>query len=359
MSKLWPVSRRVHALTFLSFLIALTAVSDSALSGVQFTDKSSTTGIDLATEPVSVLSLDANGDGLLDLQVHYDGGSSEAAEFWEGDNPINGIPTWLDETDDLYPSSSQPDDGASPAIAFDYNNDGYLDVFVSNGPTLYENLGTGEFDDVTSAAGITGGGDHAAAGDYDADGWVDLAISYYASSPVIYRNLGIDGASHDGFDDEDPYAAGNCVLAFAGPLAWLDFDDDGDLDLYAVDWSGGCSGDCGCDGYSILYLSDGASSPTLTSTTAGSVAPLRFSAGASNIEYAEMYAGGGGYYPDIVLGHEEGIIKNIGGTLTEITSRALDGAGDALLAPPISSPSDERLAYRTAGLRPRCQHSAV
>ena len=90
-------------------------------------------------------------------------------------------------------------------VAFvDYDNDGVLDVFLVNGsrfepapgepePTsrLYHNERNGRFIDVSTAAGIarSGWGSGVCAGDYDNDGFIDLYVTYWGPNS-LYRNLG-------------------------------------------------------------------------------------------------------------------------------------------------------------------------
>ena len=128
--------------------------------------------------------------------------------------------------------------------AFDYDNDGWLDIFVANGATLpglkktdpgfhnrlFRNNRDGTFADVTEKAGLAGTGYSmgVAAADYDNDGGVDLFLTG-VSSTTLYHNLG-DGS----FEDVSARAgvAGDGTWSVAA--AWLDFDNDGLLDLFVV-----------------------------------------------------------------------------------------------------------------------------
>ena len=93
--------------------------------------------------------------------------------------------------------------GTGVAI-FDYDNDGWPDIFVVNGTTLeqlpsakaptshlYHNNHDGTFTDVTEKAGLThtGWGQGVCVGDYDNDGFEDLYVTYYGKN-VLYHNNG-------------------------------------------------------------------------------------------------------------------------------------------------------------------------
>jgi hypothetical protein len=129
---------------------------------------------------------------------------------------------------------------------FDYDNDGWLDLFFVNGtrlntptkpdaPTtrLYRNNRNGTFTDVTKTAGLgrTGWGQAVCIGDIDHDGFDDLFISYYGRN-ALYKNNG-DGS----FADVSLKAgvAGDKTRWGSG-AAFVDYDKDGDLDLFVANY---------------------------------------------------------------------------------------------------------------------------
>ena len=110
----------------------------------------------------------------------------------------------------------------------DFDNDGDPDLCFSG--RLFLN-NKGRFEDVTSERGLAHRGAGALFGDYDGDGNLDLLIGSQPA-PRLYRNLGKRGRYS--FEDVTT-KSGLGALEFAATpegLAWVDFDDDGDLDLY-------------------------------------------------------------------------------------------------------------------------------
>jgi hypothetical protein len=132
------------------------------------------------------------------------------------------------------------------AAAFDYDKDGWLDVFVVNGTTLegfpkgqeptshlYRNKQDGTFEDVTAQAGLalTGWGQGACAADYDNDGNEDLFVTFFGTNR-LFRNRG-DGT----FDDVTRRAGLDTVRSRWGAgCAFLDYDRNGRLDIFAANY---------------------------------------------------------------------------------------------------------------------------
>lgn len=155
-------------------------------------------------------------------------------------------------------------DGIPGGVALlDYDNDGYLDIFFTNGASipslqkdaagfsnrLYHNNRNGTFTDVTRRAGVAGEGYSigVAAADYDNDGWTDMYVTGINRN-ILYRNnhdgtftnvtsrAGVSGTNQDG----------KKLLSVSA--AWLDYDNDGLLDLFVtnyVDWTPENSKVCG------------------------------------------------------------------------------------------------------------------
>jgi hypothetical protein len=134
---------------------------------------------------------------------------------------------------------------------FDYNNDGLLDIFFTNGAAipsleksdpsywnrLYRNNGDGTFADVTEKAGLQGLGYSmgVAAGDYDNDGFVDLYVTGLNHNQLLHNNG--DGT----FTDVTAKTGVSGVIpkygkAWSVAAGWLDYNNDGLLDLFVVNY---------------------------------------------------------------------------------------------------------------------------
>ncbi len=134
--------------------------------------------------------------------------------------------------------------GTGVAI-FDYDNDGWPDIFLVNGtklegfpagqgPTnrLYRNNHDGTFTDVTAKAGLTatGWGQGVCVGDYDNDGWEDLYVTYYGKNRLYHNQHGV-------FTEvaEKAGVAGS-GKAWGTGCAFVDYDRDGHLDLMVANY---------------------------------------------------------------------------------------------------------------------------
>ncbi|MPZ19295.1 MAG: CRTAC1 family protein [Luteitalea sp.] len=129
--------------------------------------------------------------------------------------------------------------------AFDYDNDGLVDLYFVNGAEqpslektspdfwgrLYRNRGGLKFEDVTERAGLRGAGYGmgVAAADYDNDGDTDLFVAGVNRS-VLYHNAG------DGSFDDVTAQAGIENKVWSVAAGWFDYDHDGLLDLFVVNY---------------------------------------------------------------------------------------------------------------------------
>jgi len=123
----------------------------------------------------------------------------------------------------------------------DYDNDGWLDIYLLNGSTvaalngkqaapramLFHNNHDGTFTDVTDKAGVAneGWGFGVAVGDFDNDGWPDIYVSNFGKNR-LYRN------NHDGTFTDVAERAGVALGGWSTGATWGDYDRNGRLDLF-------------------------------------------------------------------------------------------------------------------------------
>jgi hypothetical protein len=132
----------------------------------------------------------------------------------------------------------------SGAVFLDFDDDGFIDVFLVDGGSiadravaakarhrLFRNVGNGRFSDVSMPSGITHRdyGMGACAGDVDNDGRIDLYVTN-AGPNVLYRNAG------GGVFTDVTRAAGVGLDGWSTSCAFLDIDRDGDLDLFVANY---------------------------------------------------------------------------------------------------------------------------
>ncbi len=196
----------------------------------------------------------------------------------------------------------------------DYNNDGFVDMFVANKKRsnfLYQNNGNGTFTKISSNPVVTAVGDSRGAswGDYDADGYVDLFIANTdGENNSLFRNNG-NGAF---------LKIQNSVLTTDGAVSthvsWCDYDNDGSLDVFVTNWKEN----------NALYHNNG--NGTFTQTTTGAIVnDLGASFGGSWGDYDND-----GYFDLFVTNDPDDnfLYRNNGnGTFAKVTSGAIVSDG--------------------------------
>ncbi|PYQ11130.1 MAG: hypothetical protein DMH00_09135 [Acidobacteria bacterium] len=267
---------------------------------------------------------DYDGDGRPDLYIARNG--------WAGPLQDSLLHNRGDGTfEDVTKQAGIDEPGSGFHVTwFDYNRDGWLDIYVSNGVTLdrninhlYRNNGNGTFTNVTREAGLEeeqrAGTIGVAVGDYDQDGWPDLFVHGRMRPNRLYHNLG------NGKFEEVARKAGvagngrqNGYIAL-----FQDMDSDGDLDIVTASlalWDHVIAGyrsdyvPVPDDDLVKLFRNDGNGHFTDISEQAGFVYPIGIMAGNSadldNDGYADLYFGTGN--PDLRRQEPNVLYQNTG-----------------------------------------------
>ena len=228
-----------------------------------FTDVAEAAGVKASGWSTGCAFLDGNGDGKLDLyvaryvQVSWDEvRDAKRTMTWRGGPSVMAGPAGMPGEADLYfenqgngtfaevTDARGLTDSAKAygfgVLATDYDNDGFLDLFVANDSVpnfLYRNRGGGGFESTGLMAGVAlnaqaraQAGMGADAGDYDNDGFLDIVMTAFAhDTNTLFRNLG-----NGSFEDvtESTGLAGPTFEPMSWGVAFLDADLDGQLDLF-------------------------------------------------------------------------------------------------------------------------------
>ena len=196
----------------------------------KFSDRTAQSGLLQQLGGLNILQADYNNDGCMDILV-----LRGAWEFPQRKSLLrnNCDGTFTDVT--AAAGLATPATSTQTAVWADIDNDGYLDLFVGNenAPAqLFRNKGDGTFEDISHKAGIdriafTKG---VTAGDYDNDGYVDFYVSNLNGDNFLYHN------NHDGTFTEVAGEAG-VQKPWQSFAAWFfDYDNDGWPDLFVASY---------------------------------------------------------------------------------------------------------------------------
>ncbi|MDZ7265079.1 MAG: FG-GAP-like repeat-containing protein [candidate division KSB1 bacterium] len=191
-----------------------------------FADITGSAGVGTELSSYHAVWGDYNNDGLVDLFV-VNFGRDQPNILYKN----NGDETFSDVTQ-VAGINSLPSQISRNAMWGDYDNDGFIDLYVvSQGQdVLYRNNGDGTFTDVTSKAQIydSGNGHGCAWADYDNNGLLDLYVTNRDGVSVLYKNIG------DGTFVDVTTQSGLGIVQSAIGGSWADMDNDGDLDLFVT-----------------------------------------------------------------------------------------------------------------------------
>ena len=200
----------------------------------RFPDVAAAVGVDRISGAGGTILDDFDNDGFNDVIIS----SVDACESLKLFHN-NGDGTFTDQTDKAGLSNQI---GGINCIQTDFNNDGWLDIFVMRGGwefamrnSLLRNNGNGTFTDVTAESGLLSGEHrtHSAAwADFDNDGWLDVFVAHEETPSQLFRNRG------DGTFEDVTRKAGVGRKAFSKGSTWGDYDNDGFADLYVSNYGG-------------------------------------------------------------------------------------------------------------------------
>ena len=212
--------------------------NESILELIKFTDITASAGLDLAitkTDDVNlelknlthVEAADYDSDGDTDFYVGSYDSKSGTYKHYLFNNDMTRFSDVAEDADIRHSGKE------SSATFVDYDNDGFLDLYITKegGDILYRNAGEGKFEDVTAKTqiGSKNGGNKPLFFDLDHDGDLDL-FETVSNSNVVFRNNG-DGTFHEQTDKKGLTRNGS----HSTDAAFGDFDDDGDIDLFITD----------------------------------------------------------------------------------------------------------------------------
>jgi len=220
----------------LAAFVTLGAMPALALAQNAFTDEAIARGInymvvnDILQFGSGVALIDLDNDGDPDLIAL--GATGGTVGLWENDGTGQF-------TSRIGGSGIAPQIAGSGLCAGDYDADGDLDVFISNwlvDDVLLRNDGGFKFTDVTATAGVGGGicaSNGSAWGDYDGDGWLDLYVTARTNtSGADVRNHLYHNNQDGTFTNVAPQLGVDDGEAPSLVVTFMDYDRDGDADLY-------------------------------------------------------------------------------------------------------------------------------
>lgn len=209
------------------FLIPPAAFASKVDIG-RFTDVAANVGIDVVGNAGGMVADDFDNDGFLDV-VFSSVDQCESLRFFHN----NGDGSFTERTE---AAKLKNQFGGINLVQTDYNNDGWLDLFVMRGGwdypmrnSLLRNNQDGTFTDVTAESGLDSGAfrTHSATwADFDNDGFVDVFIGHEMDRSQLFRNKG------NGTFEDVSSKAGVDKVAFTKGAVWGDYDNDGYPDLY-------------------------------------------------------------------------------------------------------------------------------
>lgn len=263
------ISRHLHIVVWFTPLLLF--ISSHFSFGQGFTDVSVSSGITVSHDGDNVFDfkigtgaawLDYNKDGWMDLYV-----TMRTSENYLYKN--NGNNTFTDVAATLGVQDATGDGGGVSIV--DFNNDGWVDIFLSNcqeNVLLKNNSGT-SFTDITSTAfpnGSAGGlsrSPSASWGDYDNDGYLDLYIAQHTppsynqgqgtTEDIFFHNNG-----NETFTDVTNLLGTSNLTSWGFIGGWTDFDKDDDMDIILVN---DCDGTVGGLNTKV-FRNDGGNDPT-------------------------------------------------------------------------------------------------
>jgi len=195
-----------------------------------FTDRSVEAGVANQLGALNIMQVDYNNDGCMDLFIPR-GGWEYAQRRSLLRNNCDGTFTDVTEAAGLADNVAQ----TNSAVWVDIDNDGYLDLFVANenSPSqLFHNKGDGTFEDISHSAGIdqTAFSKGVTAADYDQDGYVDFYVSNLFGANNLYHNNG-----NLTFTDVARQAGVQAPLVSFSTF-FMDYDNDGWPDLFVTSY---------------------------------------------------------------------------------------------------------------------------
>jgi hypothetical protein len=311
-----------------------------------FTDESAKSGLDKIKGGLNIIQTDYNNDGFPDILV------LRGAWFGKfGNQPKtllrnNGDGTFTDVTVESGLLSLHPTQTATWA---DFNNDGWLDLFIGhetipgvppNPSELYINNQDGTFTNVSKESGCEQIGfmKGVTSADYNNDGWPDIFISMLDGRKMLLKNKGVKSKIPQ-FEDVTHEAGLDLTETFTFPTWFFDYNNDGwpDIFICGYDFQGSLSKAAAAEalnkplnGFSRMYLYKNNQDGTFTdvSKETGLDHPI-FAMGANfgdidNDGWLDMYLGTGN--PDYRSLVPNKMYKNVGGKrFVDVTNSARVG----------------------------------